>query len=153
MIKLQNRRDFLNKFLLFSFFCFTIQWQIWQTKNVVSDQLNQTEIIKWCVDIVLGSEKELSVPRLELMAQGVAYQCSKVKCKDHLTIQAPHIMFVHNLFDYTWSFTQVLDDINKFKHSTSTLCWNNALWLVKIVMWLLTSNQSASFQHSLVMLG
>ena len=38
--------NFLNKFLLFSFFCFTIQWQIWQTNNVVSDQINQIEIMK-----------------------------------------------------------------------------------------------------------
>ena len=35
------------------------------------------------------SKKELSTPRLELTAQGVAYQCSNVKCEDHLTIQAP----------------------------------------------------------------
>ena len=36
------------------------------------------------------AKKELLSPKIDPMAQGVAYQCSKVKCKDHLAIQAPH---------------------------------------------------------------
>ena len=43
--------------------------------------------MKYCVDVVLGSEKELSAPRRELMAQGIAYQYSRVKYEDHSTIQ------------------------------------------------------------------
>ena len=35
------------------------------------------------------AKKEKSSPRINLMAQGVAYRCSKVECEDHVTIQAP----------------------------------------------------------------
>ena len=41
--------------------------------------------------LCLGLKKSLSSPRLKLIAQGVAYQCSKVECEDHSAIQAPII--------------------------------------------------------------
>ena len=41
--------------------------------------------------LCLGPKKSLSSPRLELPAQGIAYQCSKVECEDHSAIQAPLI--------------------------------------------------------------
>ena len=40
--------------------------------------------------LCLGPKKSLPPPRLELTAQGVVYQCSKVKCEDHSAIQAPY---------------------------------------------------------------
>ena len=39
--------------------------------------------------LCLGPKKSLTSPRLKLMAQGIAYQCSKVECEDHSAIQAP----------------------------------------------------------------
>ena len=42
--------------------------------------------------LCLGLKKSLTLPRLELMAQGTAYQCSKVKCEDHSAIQAPQML-------------------------------------------------------------
>ena len=38
------------------------------------------------------AEKELLSPRNDLMAQGVAYRCSKVECEDHLAIPAPPLV-------------------------------------------------------------
>ena len=46
--------------------------------------------------LCLGPKKSLTSLRLELTAQGVAYQCSKVECEDHLAIQAP-LTFIGNL--------------------------------------------------------
>ena len=46
------------------------------------------------------------------------------------------------------SFDPVPNAISKFKNSVIMLCWNKALWLVKLVTWLTTTNQSAfSAQH------
>ena len=39
--------------------------------------------------LCLGPKKSLMSLRLEIMAKGVAYRCSKVECEDHLAIQAP----------------------------------------------------------------
>ena len=59
-------------------------------------------------------------PRLELMAQGVAYRCSKVECEDHSAIQAPLFspsygqIFITNFLSifgkchHLWSFGKVI---------------------------------------------
>ena len=47
--------------------------------------------------LCLGPKKSLPSPRLELTAQGVAYQCSKVECEDHSAIQAPRMSLKLNL--------------------------------------------------------
>ena len=44
-----------------------------------------------------------------------------------------------------------LDEICSWR--MAELCWNNALWLLKIVMWLGTSKESVLFQYSMVMLS
>ena len=40
--------------------------------------------------LCLGPKKSLLSPRLELMAQGIAYQCSKVECEDHSLSRRPN---------------------------------------------------------------
>ena len=49
--------------------------------------------------LCLGPKKSLMSPRLELMAQGVAYKCSKVECEDNSAIQAP-LLFDWFRFDH-----------------------------------------------------
>ena len=44
--------------------------------------------------LYLGPKKSLMTPWLELTAQGIAYQCSKVNCEDHSAIQEPLLRFV-----------------------------------------------------------
>ena len=48
--------------------------------------------------LCLGLKKSLSSPRLKLIAQGVAYQCSKVECEDHSAIQLPTSLSVYNVY-------------------------------------------------------
>ena len=55
--------------------------------------------------LCLGPKKSLPSPRLELTAQGVAYQCSKVESEDHSAIQAPKMKSDCNEMDPCYQIT------------------------------------------------